>query len=129
SGFVLWELMCDRRKGSGIPKLSFVWTLVIAIVCVWISVGPWRTSAAHEVFRMLKVQVLFLVIVNELDRPHRIWHCVTGLTLGALAESVVGLIQYYKKGLIGLEMLGETSPLTINVLGATSVQGKNVFRP
>src|SRR5438093_1067392 len=126
TAFLLWELLTERRKGIRIPKLTFVWTLLIAIGCVWIAVGPWRTAAAHEVFRMLKVLALFLVIVNELDRPHRIWHCVTGLTLGALAESVIALIQYGKKGLIGLEMLGETSTLTINVLGATSVQGENV---
>src|SRR5437867_4568016 len=57
TAFLLWELITARRKGIRIPKLTFVWTLLIAIGCVWIAVGPWRTSAAHEVFRMLKVQV------------------------------------------------------------------------
>ena len=33
------------------------------------------------------------------------------------------------KGLIGLEILGETTDATIDILGATSVQGATVFRP
>ncbi len=129
AGFLLWEILIERRKGFRIPKVTFVWILLIAIGCSWIVVGPWHIAAAHEVVRMLKVMVLFLVVANELDRPNRIWHCAAGLALGAITESAVGLVEYYMRGLIGLEVLGETTAGTIDVLGATSVQGETVFRP
>ena len=127
--FLLLELFNRRREGIRIPRVTFLWLLLVAIGCVWIVVGPWRTTAAHEVFRMLKVALLFIVITNELNRPRRIWHCVAGLSLAAIVQSAVALIQYHRKGLVGLKMLGETSSNTIDVLGKTSVQGVQVFRP
>jgi O-antigen ligase len=128
-GFLLWELFTRRREGLRIPKVTFLWLLLTGIGCLWVVFGHWRMTAAHEVFRMLKVTLLFVVLTNELNRPRRIWHCVAGLSLAAFVQSVVALIQYKRKGLIGLKLLGETSANTIDVLGKTSVQGEQVFRP
>lgn len=128
-GFIIWDLLKGRRKGIRIPKLTFPWLLLIAIGVIWIIVGPWRTTAAHEVVRMLKVTLLFLTIANEVRTPMRVWHCCAALTVGALGEATIGMIQYSIRGLIGLEILGETSEGTIRVLEATSVQGAEVFRP
>ncbi len=129
AGFLLWELLTERRKGVRVPKVTFVWLLLTAVGCAWIVVGPWRLTASHEVFRMLKVMLLFIVICNELSRPRRIWHCIAGLSLAAMGQSIVALIQYHRRGLIGLQVLGETSSNTIDVLGKTSVAGVEVFRP
>jgi putative inorganic carbon (hco3(-)) transporter len=129
AGYLVWEVITERRKGVRIPKVSFLWLALIGIGCAWVFVGPWRITAAHEVVRMLKVLFLFIVIANELNRPGRVWHCITGLTLAAMGESIIALIQYYKKGLIGLQMLGETTTNTIRVLAETSVEGDAVFRP
>jgi hypothetical protein len=128
-GFIVWELMTGRRKGLRVPKVTFIWLLLVAIGCVWMVIGPWHLTAAHEIFRMLKVTLLLIIIANELNRPRRIWHCVAALSLAAIGQSVVALVQYRMKGLIGLQILGETSSRTIDVLQKTSVLGAEVFRP
>ena len=127
--FILWDLMTERRRGIRIPKVTYIWLLLTGIGCVWVVIGPWHTTAAHEVVRMLKVMLLFLVVTNEVNRPGRIRHCIAALSLAAIGEAVIALIQYRMKGLIGLQILGETSASTINVLGQTSVEGVKVFRP
>jgi hypothetical protein len=127
--FILYDIVTQRRKGLRIPKVTFLWLMLIGIGIAWIIIGPWRISAAQEVVRMLKVMLLFLVVANELDRPTRLWHSAVALGIGAIVESGIALAQYEMKGLIGLEVLGETTANTIDVLGATSVQGDKVFRP
>lgn len=129
AGFLLIDIITQRRKGLRIPKVTFLWVLLIAVGCVWVVVGQWQMSAAHEVVRMIKVMILFLIIANELDRPSRIWHCAFGLLLVGIAESAIALAQYRMKGLLGLEILGETTNTAIDVMGSTSVQGQSVFRP
>lgn len=128
-GFLLWDVVMSRRRGIRIPRPTIPWVMLIVIGMIWIVVGPWRTTAAHEVVRMIKVATLFVVIANLVDTPKRVWHCAAGLAAGAILQGTVALIQYAKRGLIGLEVLGETTERTIQVLEATSVQGADVFRP
>lgn len=127
--FILWDLVTGRQRGIRIPKLTFPWVLLMGIGVIWIIVGPWRTTAAHETLRMAKVTILFLVVVNEARSPRRIWHCAAALAAGGMIQGTIGLAQYLKGGLFGLEFLGETSEYNIAVLAEASVQGAAVFRP
>src|SRR2546429_8033993 len=51
-----------------------------------------------------------------------------GLTLGVIVQAIVGLIQYFTRSHMGLEMLGETGTMAIRMLESSSVQGASVFR-
>jgi len=126
--FLLRDIWGGRLKGLRIPKVTYVWFVIILMGVGWIIAGPWRMTAAHEVVRMLKVMVLFVVVCNELRRPNRILHCVTGITLGVTLQSVVALIQYFTRAHLGLDLLGETGTVAIRNLESTSVQGEKVFR-
>jgi putative inorganic carbon (HCO3(-)) transporter len=126
--FVLRDIWTGRLKGLRIPKVTIVWFVIMLMGVGWIIAGPWRMTAAHEVVRMLKVMILFLVVCNELQRPNRILHCVTGITLGVALQSVVAVIQYVTRAHLGLDLLGETGTVAIKNLESTSVQGEKVFR-
>lgn len=125
---LLWDIFIGVRRGFRIPKLIIPWVLLIAIGFAWLLAGPSRLSAAHELFRMFKVMLLFLILVNELERPRRILHCAAALSLGALAESIIALLEYRAKGVLGLQILGETTADTVRHLKLTSLLDEQAFR-
>jgi putative inorganic carbon (hco3(-)) transporter len=121
----IWK---GRIKGLHIPKVTWVWFVIMLMGCIWIIVGPWHMTAAHEVVRMLKLTILFIVVCNELQTANRILQCAAGLTLGALVQAVAGLLQYFTHAHLGLDFIGETGTATINLLESSSVSGEKVFR-
>jgi O-antigen ligase len=121
----IWTGRVDRVR---IPKVTYIWLLIMLMGVAWVLFGTWRLTAAHEVSRMFKVMVLFLVLCHELSTPTRIMHAAAGLTLGVLAQSIVALIQYSTRSHLGLEILGETGTIAIESLESSSVRGQNVFR-
>lgn len=127
--YLAWELWTTRRVGLRIPKVTFPWLL---IMCLWggeaILFGPYHLTAAHEVTRMLKVIVLFLVLVNELQTVSRLRHFAAALTLGMFVQAGVGLVQYFTGETLGLEMLGEVPAATAAELAKNTVLVQKVFR-
>jgi len=123
-----WEIWAGHRRGIRVPRASFFWMLVMVMGSWAVVVGPWRSDAMLELVRMLKVLVLFLVVVNELETPRWILHCVSALTLSVLAQSIIGIAQYLLSGTLGLEKLGETSADTIETLAETTLQTGKVWR-
>ncbi len=122
------DIWTDRIPGLHIPKVTFVWILIMLLGCCWAAFGTWRLTAAQEVVRMFKLMILFLVITNELRSPRRVLHCAAGLSLGLVAEAIVGLIQYFNRAHLGLDLLGETLKTQTAILAASSVEGEHVFR-
>jgi O-antigen ligase len=128
AAFLVRDFVQGYRTGLRVPKACIYWGIIILIGAWGVAFGPWRTTAAHEVVRMIKVLLLFLVVANELQRPGRVLHAVVALTLAMLVQSGVGLLQYVTKGHLGLELLGETGAGTIDQLKADSVATEQVFR-
>jgi O-antigen ligase len=126
--FLARDIWNGHRAGVRIPKVTFVWLSIMLLGVYAFTVGPWRITAAHEVVRMIKLMILFLVICNELDRPSRMLHCSAALAFGVLVQSVVGLIQYYTREHLGLELLGETGSGTLQQLASESVRTDKAFR-
>jgi putative inorganic carbon (hco3(-)) transporter len=126
--FLLRDLWTQRRSGLQIPKAAGFWALLILIGCIWGVVGPWRLTAAHEVVRMAKMAVLFVVIANEVQTPRRLLHCAGGLTLAVILQSGVGIVQAATGRHFGLELLGETGKGTIKLLATESIQVGRAFR-
>lgn len=126
--FYAVDLATGKRAGIRVPKVTAFWVLILLRGCYDLAAGPWPLSAGHEVVRMIKMTLLFLVIVNELETPKRVLNCSSALVLGLAVQAVVGLVQYYRGASLGLEILGETNTRTIEILSQTSLQGAKVWR-
>jgi O-antigen ligase len=126
--FISREIFVGLRPGIRIPKVTYLWVLVIAMGVWAIISGPWRTTASQEVVRMCKLTVLFIVVANELNSPKRVLQCVAALTVAVMIQAVVGLIQFTWHKHLGLELMGETSAGTLDQLAAESVMSEKAFR-
>lgn len=128
AAFILFDIFTKRRPGLRIPKVIYIWIVIALMGSITAIFGEWKLTAIHEVVRMVKVTILFLVICNELRTRERILHCVTALVVGMILQSIVGLIQYYTGERLGLDSLGESSATTIKQLANSSVRSETVFR-
>ena len=126
--FLIADVWAGRRRWIRVPKVTWIWLAIAGMGLVSVAFGPWRLTAAHEVVRMLKVALLFLVICNELTRPRRILHCAAGLTFALIVQSLAGLTQYATRRHFGLDILGETGAGTLDQLAADSVRSMQAFR-
>jgi O-antigen ligase len=114
--YLIRDLAAGALKGIRIPKVTFVWLAIMAMGAVAIVTGPWRMTAAHEVVRMLKVMVMFVVLVNELRSPGRMLHVALALAVAVLIQSSAGIVQFVTGSAFGLTKLGEA-----DVTSATNV--------
>src|ERR1019366_2831020 len=109
-------------------KASYFWMAIMLLGLVTVVIGPYRTTAAHEVVRMVKMMVLFLILCQELNGPRRMLHWTGALTSGLIVNAITGLVQYYFHLTLGLADLGEPSEEVTKTLAATSLQGVEVWR-
>lgn len=126
--FLAWDVLAGRRRMIRVPKVVWVWGLIMLLGMVTVLTGQWRRVAAYEVIRMAKMALMFLVLVNELERPRQLIHAGAGLALGVLAQGVVAVLQFVKGGSLGLEFLGETAEKTTQQLAESSVVGQEIWR-
>jgi O-antigen ligase len=126
--FLFRDIYSYRRPGLKIPKLTYAWIAIMVMGVYAALFGRYHLTAAHEVFRMFKVMVLFLVITNELERPQRLLQCTGALALAVMLQSGVGLVQYATHKHFGLDLLGETAAGTLDQLAVDSVRTEKAFR-
>ncbi len=114
--YLLHDLWTGKLRGLRIPKVTFAWLAIALLGVGAIVTGPWRMTAMHEVTRMVKVAVLFIVLCNELRTPGRITQVALALAVAILIQSLAGIGQYISGTGFGLEKLGEA-----DVTGADNV--------
>lgn len=127
-GFTMHDIWRGYRPGLRIPKVSYVWMLIMAMGVAVAAFGHWRLTAAHETVRMFKVMLLFIAVTNELRRPRQLLHCAAALTTGMIMQAMIGLAQYVTRADFHMQMLGEPSRDTLELLASDSIQGGKVWR-
>jgi O-antigen ligase len=125
----LRDAVARRTPGIRVPRVIWFWVAVMMLGVIDVIAGPWRTSGAHELVRMFKVMLLFIVLVNEIRTPKQLLECAIPIAAGVLLQAGVAGLQYLKGGLLGWEVLGETTDKTIQNLAYTSIEGSLTFRP
>ena len=126
--YLVRDIATGRLAGLRIPKITYLWLTVAAMGAATMFWGTYRLTAMHEVVRMLKVTLLFIVLCNELGTVQRLLHAAGGLSAGVLLQALVGMYQYTTRQHLGLDILGETGAGTLDQLAADSVRGQGVFR-
>ena len=118
-----------RRPRIRTSGLVICWGAMIGLGMLNMLLGPYRHIAGHEVFRMLKCLVLFLVIANEVQRPKQFIHVFSALAIGIAFQSMVAMIQFAFRANLGLQFLGEATEESIKYASETTYRGaSNVFR-
>ena len=102
------ELWTGQLRGLRIPKVTYLWIAIGLMGAVAVFTGPWRMTAAHEVVRMVKIALIFIVLCNELRTPGRIMQVAAALAAAIVIQSVAGITQYLTAAPLGLELLGES---------------------
>jgi putative inorganic carbon (HCO3(-)) transporter len=126
--YLVRDLWTQRRPGVLVPKITLVWIVIFGLGILSLVAGPFRLTVAHELVRMFKVLILFLVLNNELTSPARMLHCAGGMILGVVVQSSVGVLQFIRKKHLGLDLLGETGAGTLKQLADESIRTERVFR-
>lgn len=108
--FLIRDFALGYRRGIRFSGVS-LWWLGLILLGLWSIVhGPYREFAAFEVFRMLKLWLLFLVIINECVRERQFFYVVLGLAANLGLNVLVALAQFLLARDLGLQALGEASP-------------------
>ncbi len=107
--FLLRDFARGYRHQVRLSKVAVFWGALIILGMVDVITGPLRQVPAHEVFRMIKLLLLFLVIINEVVRVRQIRNIVIALMIGVALQSLIGLAQYLFDATLGAKILGEAS--------------------
>lgn len=126
--YLLRDLRRTRRELYW-PAFLGAWVVFAAIGAIFILIGPMRHLAFLEVFRMGKLTLLCLFLVNEVVRHRQIQHLACAMMWSVVLQSVIGIAEYVKGAPLGLYVLGEATPEVIEYLSAATLDdGAFVYR-
>jgi len=105
--FLIRDLARGYRRELRLSNVSLYWSALILLGLVNVVIGPLRHVPAHEVFRMFKLLLLFIVIINEVVRVKQFQNIFIALMIGVALQSLMGLGQYLFDVSLGATILGE----------------------
>jgi O-antigen ligase len=122
--YLVRDLWTGVARGVRVPKITYFWVAIMLMGMAAVIAGPWRLTALHEVVRMLKIMVTFIVILNEMKTPERMMHVAAALAAAIVIQAAGGILQYATGSNFGLKILGEAEV----VASATVVRAASVTR-
>lgn len=114
--FLIRDFFRGYRHHVRISKVTLFWGILILLGFVSMAFGPLRLVMAHEIFRMLKLLLLFLVVINEVVRIKQFKHAIAALMVGVAIQCFIGLAQYAFGISFGAEIIGEASRDNVELL-------------
>lgn len=126
--FILRDRMAGHRR-LRLSPVSACYGGMILLGLLSGLLGPFRHLPFEEMVQMIKTLLLFLVLINELVRVRQFLHLFAALCCGLLLQSGIGILQFVKKGDIGLQAIGEATMTTLEYANkATYMDGGGTFR-
>jgi len=107
--FLIRDFSIGYRTNMRFPKVLYWWIGLGVLGVITMLIGPMRAVAGLEVFRMIKLMLLFIVIVNEVVRVKQIEQVVAALMIAVALQSIVALLQYTLNLNLGAQILGEVT--------------------
>jgi len=105
--FLLRDFARGYRQQFRLSKVTLFWAALIILGVFNVIAGPLRHVPAHEVFRMIKLLLLFLVIINEVVRVKQFRNVFIALMIGLALQCLIGLSQFLFDANLGVAILGE----------------------
>ncbi len=106
---LIWfaDVFRGRVRTLQVPSVLIVWGLFITLSVALLPLWLYRTLAAYEIIRMIKLFGLALVMVNMIRSKNLLVWFVMALFAGALLQSVYGLAQQFLNFQLPLEAFGQ----------------------
>jgi putative inorganic carbon (HCO3(-)) transporter len=120
--FQLRDFARGYRHEVRFSNVTVFWGALIILGLFDVITGPLRHVPAHEVFRMLKLLLLFLIIINEVVRVRQIKNIVIALMIGVALQSLIGLSQYFFDANLGATILGEAPQAQVEFTSRATYQ-------
>lgn len=113
-----------------LPATLWWWALLAMVGLESLIVGPMRILAAQQLVQMFKEGLLFFVVVNELARIRNFIQIVTAIAGTVLLLGAIGIAEYFKRGTLGLEFLGEANQADIDITNLATYleRGGGIYR-
>ena len=120
--YLVRELWTRSLRGVRVPKVTYLWIALMTMGMGAVILGPWRITALHELVRMVKVALIFIVVCNELRTRERFMQVALALAAAVIIQACAGLAQFVTGSALGLTVLGEADVVSAqNVVKAASV--------
>jgi len=121
--FLIRDLVTGHRSQIRLSKVTLIWGALIILAMFQMITGPLRNVMAMEIFRMLKLLLLFLVIINEVVRVKQFKHVFAAIIIGLALQCVIGLTQYMLGSPLGAEILGEAAQDAVEYTSKATYRG------
>ena len=118
--FWLLEVFIKRRSVRFFPNMliPIVCLITFSVISIYKSVD--MQLSVFELFRLVKLLILFIVVANNVENQEDIRLIVMVLLVGLFMESVIASLQMLKGGPLGLSIIGEYDELTEITLGSAT---------
>jgi putative inorganic carbon (HCO3(-)) transporter len=121
--FQMRDWLAGYKRPYRFPRALLPWLLLMALGVVDIVRSNFGIVSAHEVFRMTRILLWMLVIINEVVRRRLFMHATLALLLGALVQAGFAVLQVL--GIeFGLQAYGEMTRKGMQNLGMATLVGE-----
>ncbi len=119
---LIWfaDVVRGRVQTLHVPTVLIAWGLFITLCVALLPMWLYRTLAAYEIIRMIKLFGLALVMVNVIRSKNLLVWFVMALFAGALLQSIYGLAQQFLNFQLPLEAFGQLEQGVTERLGIST---------
>lgn len=121
--FQLRDRMREKIASFRFPRPMFLW-MALMLLGLWSAIfNSMSLPPAHEVYRMTRLLLWVVVLVNEVVRKKQFMHAAYALLIAAVVQAAFAYLQVL--GLdFGLENYGQLSKKGMQDLGASTLSGE-----
>lgn len=125
--FMFVHLIRDRISGSSrsfrFPRSFYLWVALMVLGLWSVLFNAMSLPPAHEVYRMTRILLWMVILVNEVVRRKQFLHVIYALLIAAAAQAFFAYLQVIGID-FGLENYGQQSAKGMADLGASTISGE-----
>lgn len=112
--YLLWIVQSVLSKTAKVrcSKLDFCMLGLIGMSFLSMFNAADIRLCLYELFRIIIMYLIFFYLANNITTKHDLKFIVVPLLIGLFSEGLLGILQFWKDNLFGLELVGEAQQMT-----------------